>query len=259
MRIMCIVAYDGTEFNGYQKQPGQRTVQGAIEAALAKICKVQVGIHSSGRTDSGVHARGQVFHFDSDMNMEGSRYRNALNAILPADIYVLESRQVHEQFHARYHGKIKEYQYHLSLNEYDPLKRNYVYYHRVKLDIAKMTEAMQYFLGTHDFTSFCGNLEKTDKVRTIYEVELLNDQGELTFRFVGNGFLKHMIRIMIGTLIQIGEGKRQPEAINAIIKGKKRELAGHTAKPQGLYLEYVKYPQKLLNTSNKKDEITKTM
>ena len=248
-RIKCIVMYDGTLFNGYQRQPGQRTVQGEIEAALEKICKIPITIHSSGRTDAGVHANGQVFHFDSQLSMEGTRYMRAFNAILPADIYVLESQQVHEEFHARYHGKVKEYHYFLSQNQYNPLKRNYVYYHRRLLDINSMKEAMTYLIGTHDFTSFCGNLDEVDKVRTIYKADLLSEEGELTFRFVGNGFLRYMIRIIIGTLIQIGEGRIQPEDIKEIIKGKNRDLAGYTAKPQGLYLQSVKYPHKLMNPS----------
>lgn len=248
-RIRCIVMYDGTHFNGYQRQPGQRTIQGEIEAALEKICKKPVTIHSSGRTDTGVHAKGQVFHFDSDLKMDGSQYMRAFNAILPADIYVLESQQVHDEFHARYHGKIKEYHYRLSLNTYNPLNRNYVYYHRRLLNIESMREAMTYLLGTHDFTSFCGNPDEVDKVRTIYQAELINEDGELTFCFVGNGFLRYMIRIIMGTLIQIGEGRKQPVDIKKIIDAKNREVAGYTAKPQGLYLQSVKYPHELLQPS----------
>jgi len=246
-RIKCTVMYDGTLFNGYQRQPGQRTVQGEIESALEKICKIPITIHSSGRTDTGVHAKGQVFHFDSQLNMEGQRYARALNSIIPDDIYVIESQEVHAEFHSRYHGKIKEYHYRLSLNAYNPLARNYVYFHRRALDIDKMKEAMRYFEGTHDFTSFCGNLDEINKVRTIFDTELIDENGELTFRFVGNGFLRYMIRIMVGTLIQVGEGKKNPKDIEMIINAKNRHMAGHTAKPQGLYLQAVKYPQELLN------------
>jgi len=238
--------YDGSMFNGYQRQPGQRTVQGEIEMALEKVCKTPITIHSSGRTDTGVHAMGQVFHFDSQLDIEQARYAKALNAILPKDIYVLESQQVHHSFHSRFHGKIKEYHYLLSVNTYNPLKRNYVYYHRRSLNVEHMKEAMTYFLGTHDFTSFCGNLDEITKIRTIYQADLQNNNGELTLRFVGTGFLKYMIRIMVGTLIQIGEGKKKPEDIKMILKQKDRSLAGFTAKPQGLYLQCVKYPQEVL-------------
>lgn len=246
-RIKCTVAYDGTLFNGYQRQPGQRTVQGEIEAALEKICKQSITIHSSGRTDTGVHAYGQVFHFDSDVKMDGSRYMRALNSMLPSDIYIIDSQEVHPEFHSRYHGKIKEYRYRLSLNQYNPMKRNYVYYHRRPLDVEKMREAMKSLLGTHNFTSFCGNVDDIDKVRTIYQADLIDEDGELTFIFVGNGFLRYMIRIMVGTLIQVGEGRKKPEDIEFIIKSQNRNLAGHTAKPQGLYLQRVDYPQEMLS------------
>ena len=253
-RIKCTVSYDGTLFNGYQRQPGQRTVQGEIESALNKICKQSVTIHSSGRTDAGVHAYGQVFHFDSDLSMDGGRYAKALNSILPEDIYVLDSQEVHPDFHSRYHCKVKEYRYKMSLNEYNPLNRHYVYYHRRPLDVERMREAMGYLLGTHDFTSFCGNLDEVNKERTIYKAELLDDEGELTFIFVGNGFLRYMIRIMVGTMIQVGEGRKLPNDIKHILSMKDRRLAGHTAKPQGLYLHRVEYPEEVLVVPSKKIE-----
>ncbi|MGL4336467.1 MAG: tRNA pseudouridine(38-40) synthase TruA [Turicibacter sp.] len=245
-RIKCVVSYDGTNFNGYQRQPGQRTVQGVIESALEKINKVPITIHSSGRTDAGVHAYGQVFHFDSAVNMEGIRYVRALNSILPEDVYIMDSQEVHPEFHSRYHGKIKEYHYKLSMNTYNPLNRNYIYYHPRPLNIENMQKAMEYLLGTHDFTSFCGNLDDGDKVRTIYTAQLINEEGEITFKFIGNGFLRYMIRIMVGTLIQVGEGRKTPEDIERILLAEDRRLAGHTAKPQGLYLQKVDYPEELL-------------
>lgn len=253
-RIRCVVMYDGSGFNGYQRQPGQRTVQGEIEKALEKIAKVPITIHSSGRTDAGVHANGQVFHFDTVGTMDGTRYVRAFRSLLPDDIFIVDSCEVSPDFHARYHGKIKEYQYKLSLNTYNPLRRNYVHFHRRQLNVEAMQEAIPHFLGTHDFTSFCGILDDTDKVRTIFEAELTNDSGELTFRFVGNGFLRYMIRIMVGTLIQIGEGRKSPQDIPKILAGKNRGLAGLTAKPQGLYLEYVKYPAELLNVAKLPDK-----
>ena len=183
--------------------------------------------------------------------MEGTRYERALNSLLPDDIYILESHEVHPEFHSRYHGKVKEYRYQLSLNNYDPLRRNYVYYHRRPLNVENMREAMKYLLGTHDFTSFCGNLDDVDKVRTIYQAELMEDEGELTFIFVGNGFLRYMIRIMVGTLIQVGEGRKKPEDIKTIIDAKDRRLAPLTAKPQGLYLQRVDYPEEFLQPLSK--------
>lgn len=177
-----------------------------------------------------------------------------MNSILPEDIYVLDSQEVHPDFHSRYHGKVKEYRYKMSLNEYNPLNRHYVYYHRRPLDVERMREAMGYLLGTHDFTSFCGNLDEVNKERTIYKAELLDDEGELTFIFVGNGFLRYMIRIMVGTMIQVGEGRKLPNDIKHILSMKDRRLAGHTAKPQGLYLHRVEYPEEVLVVPSKKIE-----
>lgn len=255
-RIMCIVAYDGSGFHGYQRQPGQRTVQGEIEKALEKIAKTHITIHSSGRTDAGVHANGQVFHFDTMGAMDGNRYERAFKSLLPEDIFITHSQEVHPQFHARYHGKIKEYRYKLSTNTYNPQRRLYTYFHHKALNVERMREAAQHFLGTHDFTSFCGNLDEVDKIRTIFEAEILNEDGEMTFRFVGNGFLRYMIRIMVGTLIQVGEGRKRPEDIPQILNGRNRGLAGYTAKPQGLYLQYVNYPAKVLQKSEKGEEMS---
>jgi len=241
-RMMCIVKYDGSKFFGYQIQPKGRTVQQEIERALKKICKTEITTHAAGRTDSGVHALGQVFHFDTPLDIEASRYKRAFNSILPKDIYVIESKEVEMDWHSRFHATSKEYHYRLSTNEHDPLTCDYIHYHRRKLDVNKIKEAMTYFLGTHDFTSFTANMEKIDKQRTIYISELLiHEDGEYTFRFVGTGFMKYMVRIMVGTLLRVGVGKILPDEIPYIIAAKNRNLAGPTAKPEGLYLHSVGY------------------
>ena len=241
-RIMCIVKYDGSKFFGYQIQPKGRTVQQEIERALKKICKVEITTHAAGRTDSGVHALGQVFHFDSPVDMEASRYKKAFNSLLPKEIYVVESREVDSEWHSRFHALAKEYHYRLSTAEHDPLMCSYVHYHRRKLDVDKMQEAAKYFVGTHDFTSFTANMEKIDKQRTIYQSEIVvHSTDEYTFKFVGTGFMKYMVRIMIGTLLRVGVGKIKPEEIPFIIAAKDRNHAGPTAKPEGLYLHSVQY------------------
>ena len=240
-RIMCTVKYDGANFNGYQIQPKGRTVQKEIERALRKVCKKEIVIHSSGRTDAGVHALGQRFHFDSDINMDATRYKEALNRLLPRDIYILKSEQVDSEFHSRFNALTKEYHYKLSTNEYDPLKCNYIHYRRRALNFERMKEAMKYFLGTHDFTSFSANLDDISKVRTIYKAELICDDGEYVFTFIGTGFLKYMVRIMVGTVIQVGEGKKNPEDIISIIEKRDRFFAGPTAKSEGLYLHSVQF------------------
>ena len=244
-RIMCTVKYDGSKFVGYQIQPKGRTVQREIERALKKICKTETATHAAGRTDSGVHALGQVFHFDSQIDMEASRYKMAFNSILPRDIYIVESKEVDSDFHARFHAVSKEYHYRLSTNEHDPLWCDYIHYHRRKLDIEKMKEAATYFLGTHDFTSFTNNMGNIDKQRTIYKSEIIvHSDGEYTFKFVGSGFLKYMVRIMVGTLLSVGVCKINPEEIPMIIAAKDRNFAGPTAKSEGLYLHSVHFDVK---------------
>jgi len=241
-RIMCMVKYDGSQFFGYQIQPKGRTVQLEIERALKKIAKQPITTHAAGRTDSGVHALGQVFHFDSPLDMEPHRYKAAFNSLLPKDIYVIESRAISEELHSRFHAKTKEYHYRLSTNEHDPLTCNYVHYHYRALDLESMRKAMSYFLGTHDFTSFTANMEKIDKQRTIYVAEIDSpSKGEYIFRLVGSGFMKYMVRIMVGTLIRVGVGKIDPDEIPMILVAKDRSYAGPTAKPEGLYLHSVQY------------------
>lgn len=241
-RIMCTVKYDGSKFFGYQIQPKGRTVQQEIERALRKICKTEITTHAAGRTDAGVHAHGQVFHFDSPVDMEPARYKRAFNSLLPRDIYVLESKEIPADIHARFHAVSKEYHYRLSTNEHDPLTCNYVHYHRWQLDIEKMKMAIKYFEGLHDFTSFTANMENIDKQRTITVAEIITHaSGEYTFRFVGSGFMKYMVRIMVGTLLRVGVGKIAPEEIPLIIAAKDRNFAGPTAKSEGLYLHSVNY------------------
>jgi len=244
-RIMCIIQYDGSKFVGYQIQPKGRTVQQEIQKALKKICKVEIVTTAAGRTDTGVHATGQVMHFDTPINMEPARYKLALNSILPKDIYITKSQEVDQNFHSRFDAISKEYHYRLSTNEYNPLMCDYLYHHRRQLDVKKMKEAATYFIGTHDFTSFTANLKKIDKERTIHELEIItHHHGEYTFKFVGSGFMKYMVRIMIGTLLQVGDGKIKPEEIPLILAAKNRNYAGPTAKSQGLYLHFVKYDVK---------------
>ena len=241
-RIMCTVKYDGSKFLGYQIQPKGRTVQQEIERALKTICKQEITTHAAGRTDSGVHALGQVFHFDSPLDIDAHCYKRAFNSVLPKDVYITDSKEVDHRLHARFHAKKKEYHYRLSTNEHDPLSCDYVHYHRLPLNLKRMQEAINYFWGTHDFTSFTANLEKTDKQRTIYVAEIHeHPAGEYLFRFVGSGFMKYMVRIMVGTLICVGVGKMKPEEIPLIIAAKERNFAGPTAKPEGLYLHSVQY------------------
>lgn len=243
-RLKCTMAYDGTDFFGYQIQPQKRTVQEEVEKALKKLHKgTDVKIFASGRTDSGVHAKGQVFHFDTNLEISSEKWPVALNSTLPSEIAILEVEKVNSSFHARFDVKGKEYRYFInpSANR-DPFLRNYAMSYGYSMDFDAIREAMTYLIGTHDFTSFCSaKTEVEDKVRTIYEAELLEENGLVIFRFVGNGFLYNMVRILTGTLLEVGTGVRNPHSISGILEGSDRSLAGKTAPPQGLYLWQVFY------------------
>ncbi|NWQ44245.1 tRNA pseudouridine(38-40) synthase TruA [Bacillus sp. EB106-08-02-XG196] len=243
-RYKCIIAYDGSGFSGYQVQPKKRTVQSVIEAVLTKMHKGSpVKISASGRTDAGVHAKGQVVHFDSPLSLPLEKWELALNSMLPEDISVLSVEDADPAFHARFDANGKEYRYYLNQSpKRDPFQRNYAFHYPYPLNLEAMREASAYLLGTHDFSSFCSaRTEVEDKVRTIETIEILQDEKRVSFRFVGNGFLYNMVRILVGTLIEVGSGKRQPEEIVEILDKRDRRYAGKTAPGQGLYLWKVYY------------------
>ncbi len=242
-RIKCIVSYDGSKFFGYQRQLKERTVQGEIEKALKIIHKTPITIQSSGRTDAKVHAYGQVFHFDTDLDIKQANWKRAINSILPKDVYIKEVKIVDFNFHARFSVKIKEYRYYLSLNEYDPIRSDYVCFLDRTLNINKIKGALKLFEGTHDFTSYSSSLQHKDKnkIRTIYKAQLNENNKELEFIFIGNGFLRYQIRIMMGLLIEIGLEKKEIEVIPYLYEHHDRSKARFTAEAQGLYLYRVEY------------------
>lgn len=246
MRYLMTFAYDGANFSGYQKQAKGRTIQDEIEKALKKINNRRVvRIHASGRTDAKVHAYNQKAHFDLPKEFEERRLCDALNSLVPEDIYIKEIERVADDFDARRHAKAKEYAYKINLGEYNPLERNYVYQYNKNLDLVSIARALKYLEGKHDFSSFTPNHEsKEDYVRELKQTNLIRDIHDLdtvTFVFLGTGFLKYMVRIMVGTLIEIGENKRKPEDILDIFNAKDRTQAGITAAPEGLYLNDVYY------------------
>jgi tRNA pseudouridine38-40 synthase len=243
-RYKCIISYDGSGFSGYQVQPNKRTVQSQIESVLAKIHKGSVvKIAASGRTDAGVHAKGQVIHFDSALSLPEDKWELALNSMLPEDISVLSVEKADSAFHVRFDASGKEYRYFLYQSpKRDPFQRNYAYHYPYPLNLAVMRKACTFLLGTHDFSSFCSaRTEVEDKVRTIETIEISQDGDRISFRFIGNGFLYNMVRILVGTLIEVGSGKRQPEEIVGILEKRDRRYAGKTAPGQGLYLWKVFY------------------
>ncbi|WP_419960323.1 tRNA pseudouridine(38-40) synthase TruA [Psychrobacillus sp. BM2] len=247
MRLRAIISYDGSQFSGYQVQPGKRTVQLEIERVLEIIHKgAVVKVVASGRTDAGVHATGQVIHFDSPLTFPLDRWRTALNVQLPRDIRILSIEQVSNDFHARYHAVGKTYRYIWSLSEiHSPFERDFsVHVDRYKPDIASMQEAAGHLLGTHDFSSFCAaKTNVNDFVRTIYSInfEVKKETQQLHMVISGSGFLYNMVRIIAGTLWEVGIRKKTVESIPEILLSCARKEAGKTAPAHGLYLEKVAY------------------
>ena len=242
----AIIAYDGTHFNGFQKQPNGRTVQEEMEKTLKKMANgKEITVFGSGRTDAGVHAMGQVIHFDYPEERPLERMRFALDTQSSEDIAVKAVEIVSDDFHARYLVKEKTYQFRVDIGKpRSPFRRHYASYFPYPLDLSKIQRALPDLIGTHDFTSFCASGSSIeDKVRTIYEAKMeVNEAGdELLFTFRGNGFLYKMIRILVGTLLKIGNGRLSEDSIPEIIAKKDRNAAGPTAHPEGLYLYEVVY------------------
>jgi tRNA pseudouridine38-40 synthase len=235
-------SYDGSNFSGYQIQKNKRTVEEEIENVLFKLNhNKNIKIYASGRTDANVHANGQVAHFDFEQ-IDVEKLKNKLNKLLPKDIYVKKIETVKEDFHARYHEKKKEYIYKINCSTYNPFMRNYIYQYNQKLDLEKMKEAIDYFVGTHDFTSFTkASAKKEDMRRTIYDAKIKEEKGIITISFIGNGFLQYQVRNMVGTLVEVGEGKRKPKEVKEILEKKDRSMGGKTFSPVGLYLNKVEY------------------
>ncbi|MFD1708079.1 tRNA pseudouridine(38-40) synthase TruA [Siminovitchia sediminis] len=243
-RYKATCAYDGSGFSGFQIQPKGRTVQGEIEQVLRKLHKGQeVGVTASGRTDSGVHARGQVLHFDSPLMLTGDQWVKAMNSLLPDDISFSTVKAVGSEFHARFDAVRKQYKYFLYADAVrDPFKRHYSAHVRDALNIEAMRDAAAFLIGTHDFTSFCSAKTETDnKVRSLLELTIEERSGDVVLSFVGNGFLYNMVRIITGTLLDVGSGKLDAGMLPGILAAKDRTLAGKTAPAEGLYLWEVFY------------------
>lgn len=248
-RYKMTMAYDGHLFHGFQMQPNQRTVQGEIEKALQKMTKgKRVIVEGSGRTDAGVHALGQVIHFDYPGNViPADRMILALNSMMPMDIIFKECEIVNEDFHVRYSAKGKWYRYRVSLDRFvNPFKRFYTGHYPYPLEVKKMQTAAKDLIGTHDFTSFAASGGQIiDKVRTMYYVNVEKDEkeNEIVFDFICSGFLYNMVRILVGALLEIGNGKRPVDDFPRIIAAKNRQEVRETAQASGLYLYHVFYDE----------------
>lgn len=241
--IKLTIEYDGKDFNGWQKQPNKLNIQGSIEQAIYQITGEEVELNASGRTDAGVHALGQVANFKTNSNIPIEKFAIAINTKLKKSIRILKAEEVDERFHSRLSCKRKTYRYIINNSEqgtaiYRNLETNIPYL----LDETKMNEAAKYFIGEHDFKAFkASGTSSKSSVRTIYDAKVYRQGDRIYIELTGNGFLYNMVRIISGTLVEVGMGKIHPEKIAEIIQSKNREKAGKTLPPQGLYLVEVEY------------------
>ncbi len=240
-----IVSYNGVNFNGYQKQDKLRSVQGEIERVLKEIHGYEVKSFGSGRTDKGVHALGQVFNFESNLKMTGEQFKRAFNSLLAKDIYVKDVKEVMMSFHARYSSVSKEYRYLVNVGEYDPLMKDYVYQYNRELDLFRMIEASKLFLGEHDFKNFCASEEEKvkDYIRSIYNIDINKENNIIAFNFKGNGFLRYMVRMIVGVLLEIGKGFKDESFIKERLDSKELKRSNYKVDACGLYLVCVNYEE----------------
>ena len=242
--IKLTIEYDGKEFNGWQKQPNKLNIQGTIEKVISDITKEEIELIGSGRTDAGVHALGQVANFKTNSNIPIDKFAIAINSRLKKSIVIKKAEEVPDRFHSRYNCKQKTYRYVINNSETgSAIYRNLEYNIKMPLDVNKMQEAANYFVGEHDFAGFkASGTSSKSSVRTIYKAEVFEmPNNRIYIELTGNGFLYNMVRIIAGTLVDVGIGKIKPEDIKKIIESKDRSLAGKTLQPNGLYLVSVKY------------------
>lgn len=241
-KIKLVIGYDGTDFHGFARQPGLRTIQGVLEEHLARIHNHPVEVFGSGRTDAGVHARWQVVHFERDVGPPADKYVYLLRRSLPRDIVPIMAEEVPENFHARFSVQTKTYRYTIQRAVIpDVFSHRYTWHEPLSMNVQRMQEAADDLLGEHDFTSFCASTTYVeDKVRTLFAVDVVERGTYLDITCSGNGFLQYMVRIIVGTLVDLGEG-RLDRHIRQVLAARDRTLAGRTAPARGLCLWQVDY------------------
>ena len=241
--LKITLTYDGTRLVGWQRQAEGDSVQGLLEDALARFEGAPVTVHGAGRTDAGVHALGQVASVQVTCTHDVSTLTRALNAQLPEDVRVLSITEMPAEFHARFSARSKTYRYQIRHGRIaDPFERAYVWHMPERLDVASMSEAAGVLVGTHDFAAFQSIGSPTrDSVRTVTQSTIADADGRLTYEISGDGFLRHMVRAIVGTLVEIGRGFREPGSMASALRGSARGDAGATAPPQGLFLVRVDY------------------
>lgn len=239
-----VIQYDGTRYRGWQSLGDtDATIQGKLENVLSQMTGEEVAVIGSGRTDAGVHALGQVANFHLKGEVVPEELLLELNHYLPEDIAVCSIAKVDERFHSRYQATRKTYRYRIHTGKIpEVFERKYVYDYQTPLDVMRMRKAAELLTGTHDFRSFCGNRRmKKSTVRTIYEIRIEERENELWLFFTGDGFLQNMVRILTGTLIEVGDGRRAPEDVIRMLEARDREAAGYTVPACGLSLLSVEY------------------
>ncbi len=243
-RIMLTVAYDGTAYHGWQRQPDKNSIEDRLDACLTQLLKEPVRVIGASRTDAGVHALGNIAVFDTEARMEAEKFSYALNQRLPEDIRIRASREVPADFHPRKTDSVKTYEYHILNEEFpNPVERLYSYFCYVPLDADRMDQAARLLQGEHDFQSFCSaGAQVESTVRTIYSCAVRREGTRLVIRIRGNGFLYNMVRIIAGTLMETGRGKYPPERIQDILEARDRRAAGPTAPAKGLVLVSYEFP-----------------
>lgn len=243
MRYKVTVAYDGNRYVGFQSQINGKTIQDEIEVVLKRIYKKPIRIIMASRTDAGVHAKGQVFHYDVDKDNDTYKLKGSFNGLLPKDIHVLDVKKVKESFHARFSVKEKTYEYLINIGEYDVFLNGYAYQCFYKLDIKLMKQCSELFIGKHDFSSFNTSTykEKPDQTRTIKEFRLIKKGNILKIKVTGDGFMRNMVRIMVGTLIDVGRGQKTIKEVKEMLDKPCKSTKRYNISPSGLYLVNIKY------------------
>lgn len=246
-RVKLTVAYDGTNYCGWQIQPNGVTIEEKLNQAICKLTGEEITVIGASRTDSGVHALGNVAVFDTNSSIPPERFSYALNQRLPEDIVIVKSEEVPLEWHPRYQDTLKTYEYHIINSRVAiPTKRLYNCFISFPLDVEKMRQGAAYIVGEHDFASFCcirTNAKTT--VRTVTDLQIVQNGEEITIRITGNGFLYNMVRIIAGVLIRVGRGFYEPEKVKELLDGVERTQEAITAPPQGLYLIEIQYEQEL--------------
>lgn len=244
MRVKAIVKYKGTNYHGWQKQIGDRTIQGEIEEVLSKVLDTNISIYASGRTDAGVHALGQVFHFDTlKEDIDLNRLRYSINMMLDNDIEILSLERVSDNFHSRYDVKVKKYEYKIKLKSKDPFNYQTSYICPYPLDINLFETSIKKFIGKHDFRNLTSKEidDEQDFIREIYSIDFNIDKEDISIIFTGNGFMRYMIRYMVGVALAISMKKEDITYIDEILDNKDRKIISYKAPAEGLYLVEVTY------------------